>query len=86
VKVQVQHCSPVSPDTKEKGMTKIHLTGETGQQVPAGCKNGEYTGQNQNSQEIRILRNHRQSKQYQKEYCDNHATGENEDLAFYNGN
>jgi hypothetical protein len=64
-------------------MTKIHLTGETGQQVPAGRKNGEYTGQNQNSQQIRIVGDKGQHQQRNKEKQHNHPTGQYKDFGFY---
>jgi hypothetical protein len=51
-------------------MSKIHLAGKAGKQIPARSQYGKDTGEREDAQEVRIFSEHRQEKKKKKEEDD----------------
>jgi hypothetical protein len=51
----VEKSGTIGSHSKEEGMSEIHLTGETGKQIPARREYGKDTGEREDAQEIGIF-------------------------------
>ncbi len=81
MKMDIQQGRGVGPNAEEKGMAEIHLTGESGQEVPARGQDGKDAGQNDHPYQIRILADQRHPQENDKEKGDDDSTGEDQHLS-----
>jgi hypothetical protein len=66
-------------------MSKIHLTCEAGEQIPARSQDGKDTGESENAQEVGIFGEHRQEEKKKKKEHDSNTGWENKHFVFEYG-
>ena len=54
-RIFIEQSCTIGSHSKEEGVPEIHLTGETGKQIPARSQYGKDTGQSKDAQEVSIF-------------------------------
>ncbi len=81
----VEESCTIGSHSKEEGMSKIHLTGETGEQIPTRSEDGKDTSEGEDAQEVRISGKEGQKEQEEKKDYDNDPGWENKHFVFKYG-
>jgi hypothetical protein len=79
-----QSCG-IGAHSKEEGMSKIHLAGKTGKQIPTRGQYGKDTGESEDAQEVRILGKHRQEEKKEEKEYDDDPGRKDKDFVFKHG-
>jgi hypothetical protein len=81
----VEQSCTIGSHSKKEGMSEIHLTGETGKQIPTRRQYGKDTGEREDTQEISIFGKHGQEEQNEKKENNNDPGRENKHFIFEYG-